>query len=137
MAEGWARALADRDGLRVEVRSAGVAAREGLPPDPLAIRVMGEAGMDISRQRSRVLSEGDLTWADHILVMELRHQRAVLDRHPGAGERLLMLGAFGGIGEVPDPVGGWRWRFRSSRDQIGRCVAGMLKNLPPEGREAG
>ncbi len=134
MAEGWARALAERGGLRVEVRSAGVAAREGLPPDPLAIRVMGEASMDISGQRSRPLNEIDLAWADHILVMELRHQRSVLDRCPEAGERLLMLGTFGGIGEVPDPVGGWRWRFRGSRDQIGRCVAGLLKNLPPEGR---
>ena len=51
MAEGWARAL--KPGL-IEASSAGIEAR-GV--DPLAVKVMAEAGVDISRQRSKRVDE--------------------------------------------------------------------------------
>lgn len=47
MAEGWARALKSDS---IEAYSAGLEVR-GL--DPLAVRVMAEAGVDISRQQSK------------------------------------------------------------------------------------
>ncbi|MCX7668444.1 MAG: arsenate reductase ArsC, partial [Anaerolineae bacterium] len=51
MAEGWARAL--KAGV-IEPWSAGIEAH-GL--NPLAVRVMAEAGVDISRQRSKTVDE--------------------------------------------------------------------------------
>jgi arsenate reductase len=51
MAEGWARAL---HGDRIEACSAGTAPGR---VDPRAVRVMGEAGVDISSQRSKHLDE--------------------------------------------------------------------------------
>ncbi len=51
MAEGWARHLA---GDTIEPYSAGVEA-QGL--NPLAVRAMAEAGVDISQQRSKTLDE--------------------------------------------------------------------------------
>ena len=51
MAEGWARHL---KGDRIEAYSAGIEAH-GLNPD--AVRVMAEAGVDISGQRSKHVSE--------------------------------------------------------------------------------
>jgi arsenate reductase len=51
MAEGWARALR---GDLLEPCSAGVEAR-GL--DPRAVRVMGEAGVDISGQQSKTIDQ--------------------------------------------------------------------------------
>ena len=51
MAEGWARHL---KGDRLEAYSAGIEAR-GL--DPRAVRVMAEAGVDISGQRSRPVAD--------------------------------------------------------------------------------
>jgi len=51
MAEGWTRAL--RSGM-VEAYSAGIEPK-GL--NPLAVRVMREAGVDISRHRSKDVSE--------------------------------------------------------------------------------
>jgi len=51
MAEGWARALKTAS---VEAYSAGIETR-GL--DPNAVRVMAEAGVDISRQRSKHVNE--------------------------------------------------------------------------------
>jgi len=49
MAEGWARHL---KGAVIEAYSAGIEAR-GV--DPLAVRVMAEAGVDISRQKSKTV----------------------------------------------------------------------------------
>lgn len=51
MAEGWARHLR---GDAIEAFSAGLEAR-GL--DPRAVRVMAEAGVDISSQRSKLMDE--------------------------------------------------------------------------------
>ncbi len=51
MAEGWARQL---KGAEIEVYSAGIETH-GLNPN--AVRVMAEAGVDISRYRSKHVSE--------------------------------------------------------------------------------
>ena len=51
MAEGWTRHLC---GDRIEAYSAGIEAH-GLNPD--AVRVMAEAGVDISGQRSKLVGE--------------------------------------------------------------------------------
>ncbi len=51
MAEGWARALRDDD---MEVWSAGVETH-GL--NPLAVKAMAEAGVDISGHRSKLVDE--------------------------------------------------------------------------------
>lgn len=51
MAEGWARAVRADD---IEPYSAGIEAH-GLNPD--AVRVMAEAGVDISYQRSKTVGE--------------------------------------------------------------------------------
>ena len=51
MAEGWARAL---KGDRIEAYSAGLEAH-GL--NPYAVKVMAEAGVDISKHRSKLLDD--------------------------------------------------------------------------------
>ena len=51
MAEGWARHLVELD---VEPASAGI---RSSTVDPLAIRVMAEAGVDISNQKSKQVSD--------------------------------------------------------------------------------
>jgi len=63
IAEGWARHLL---GDQVEAFSAGTEPR---PVDPRAIRVMAEAGVDISAQRSKSVDE--LTEADFDYVVTL------------------------------------------------------------------
>ena len=45
-------------------------------------------------------------------------------------DKILLLGQFGGQHELSDPVGGWRWRFRRSRDDITRCLDGFLHMAP-------
>lgn len=125
MAEGYARSLGH------ELRSGGILGLEGRPADPLAVRVMAEKGIDIADHVSSGISEEDIAWADHVLVMEMRHRVKLVQRHSSAGDKVLLLGQFGGQHELADPVGGWRWRFRRSRDDIMRCIDGFLAAAPP------
>jgi arsenate reductase len=63
MAEGWARRL---KGDQIEPYSAGIEAR-GLNPD--AVRVMAEAGVDISGGRSKLVSELAGTEFDYVVTL--------------------------------------------------------------------
>jgi arsenate reductase len=63
MAEGWARIL---KGDEIEPYSAGVLAKQ---LDPRAVQVMAEAGVDISKQRSKHVSElRDITF-DYVITV--------------------------------------------------------------------
>ena len=63
MAEGWARALR---GDQIEPYSAGIETH-GL--NPLAVRVMGEAGVDISGHRSKTVDELDGVAFDYVVTV--------------------------------------------------------------------
>lgn len=131
MAESMARTYSENRGWRVEVRSAGTLGIVGRPAEPLAIKVMGEIGQDISGHRSQGIDEALVAWADHILVMELAHASELRRRFAEAEDKVLLLGNFGGSFEIADPMGGWRWRFRAVRDTLRTCVESFLDQLPP------
>lgn len=133
MAEALARASADQRGMPVQVRSGGVLGLLGKPAAVNAVRAMREVGLDITGHKSAGITDEDAAWADGFAVMELRHQRVLLDRFPELDGRIVQLGPFGGRAEVPDPVGGWMWRFRRSRALLTRCVDGFLDLLQPGG----
>jgi arsenate reductase len=63
MAEGWARALKR---AVITARSAGVEAH-GL--NPLAVKVMAEAGVDISGHRSKLLSDFEGQEFDYVVTV--------------------------------------------------------------------
>jgi len=63
MAEGWARYLGDSG---IEVRSAGI---EAHGQNAQAIKVMAEAGIDISQQESIRVNGEMLEWADLLVTL--------------------------------------------------------------------
>ena len=63
MAEGWARFLG---GNRISVASAGI---EAHGKNPRAIAVMAEAGLDISRQESTIVTDDMLHRADVVVTV--------------------------------------------------------------------
>ena len=121
MAEGWARHLA---GDRWEVRSAGTHPA-GL--NARAVRVMAEAGVDISWQRSKALDPELLEWADWVVTLcgDAR------DRCPATPPHVRRL-----HWPVEDPV--WAWGseeevlavFRRVRDEIRKRIEALLEAEP-------
>src|SRR5687767_5728461 len=63
MAEGWANSLG---GDVLEASSAGI---EAHGQNPRAIGVMQEAGVDISSQQSRKITQDMLVWADVVVTV--------------------------------------------------------------------
>ena len=131
MAEGLARDYERRRGWAVRCRSGGIMGLVDKEAATNAVRVLREINIDISNHLSSGISDEMVQWADHILVMELRHAIKLRERHDNLGTKVLQLGSFGGLVEVADPVGGWRWKFRRSRDDLQRCVEAFMDNLPP------
>ena len=130
MAEGWAKALKAGE---IEVFSAGVAP---CYVHPKAIRVMAEAGVDISEQYSKHVEEMDGIRFDCIVTL-CDYAGEVCPYHPGLGKRIHQ--------PFEDPVHARGTeeevlaRFRDVRDQIRRFVEGMPGNLddPEEAGDSG
>ena len=133
MAEHLARAYASERGQALEARSASAMGLTDHPAHPTAVKVMAEIGIDLSEHRSQPLTPELARWADWILVMELQHSRVVRDLAPEREDRILLLASFCGQLEIQDPLGGWKGRFRKSRDELRRCVEAFLDRLPPPG----
>lgn len=130
MAEALARAYAADRGLAVEVRSAGTLGIVDHPAEAHAIAVCGEIGAPLHDHRSQAVDEENTAWADLIAVMEVAHATYLRERFPTSHEKVVMLGSFGGMHEIADPIGGWKFQFRWSRDEIRRCVAALIDRLP-------
>jgi protein arginine phosphatase len=129
MAEALARQYALERGFSIETRSGGVMGLEGRPADANVVAVLEEIGVDLGLHTSSGLDETVVSWADWILVMELDHARWIRELSPSAEDRTLMLGSFGGLVDVSDPMGGWKWRFRKTRDDLQRCVRSFIDQL--------
>ncbi len=137
MAEYLARSYAEERGWPVEVRSASLMGLNGNPAHTNAIKVCAEIDLDLTPHKAQPLSAELLEWADWVLVMELAHSRGARDMLPAKDDRILLLGSFCGKLEIDDPIGGWKRRFRKSRDEIGECVRNFMDRLPPPGANFG
>ena len=86
MAEGWLRHLG---GAVFEVASAGLTPEEDV--HPLALAVMAEAGVDISRQRPRLVREAVAALsggqADYVITVSQEAKDAPLAKVPSGYER--------------------------------------------------
>ena len=74
------RAFSPRDARAdgdYRVLSAGVGAVDGQPPSAHAVRALQELGIDISRQRSRMLTAEMVQQADYIFGMTHSHVDAI------------------------------------------------------------
>ena len=86
MAEAMLRAKAKARGVPVEVRSAGVAAADGVPMSAHAAEVLRERQVPHEGTSCAVSAEA-VGWADLILTMTAGHKRMLLERFPEAIEK--------------------------------------------------
>jgi glycine hydroxymethyltransferase len=131
MAEGIFRhAVQGRGSYRVI--SAGLGAMEGQPPSGHAIRAAKELGIDISNQRSRMLTPELVQQADYIFGMTHSHVDTVMLLYPNAAEKTFLLREFDETldtfeKDISDPIGGSYDVYAYTRDQIEQGIASLLR----------
>ncbi len=130
MAEFLLRDLAQKQGLDIQTRSAGIYAVVGAPATEETVAVLEEWGIDAREHRSQPLSWELLDWADLILTMETWHKQYILAKAPELQDRVFVLTEFvGEDGEVPDPYGTARRACREIRDLIQQLVSKVIYKL--------
>lgn len=132
MAEVIARRLIARRGLsRVTVGSAGTAAMTGGPASEGARMVVREAGLDLDRHESAVLTRELVDRSDVVLCMDTQHLFRA--RELGATEGCRLLAEMAGEeGAVQDPFGGSDDRYRATFAELEHLVKAALAALAPE-----
>ncbi len=114
--------------------SAGIGALDGQPPTPHSVRAMRELGVDISGQRSRVLTTELVRSADIILGMTHGHVDTIALLYPMAAEKTFLLREFDETLEpyekdISDPIGSPFDIYVECRDQIEQGIASLLKYM--------
>ncbi len=131
MAEALFRRVVQGRG-EFRVLSAGIGAMNGQPPTPHSARAMQELGVDISAQRSRMLTAELVRSADLILGMTHGHTDTVTMLYPAASEKTFLLREFDETLEpyekdISDPIGSPYETYVECRDQIEQGIAALLK----------
>lgn len=140
MAEALARReLANVPGWRT--LSAGIGAVNGQPPSPHAIRVMRDAGLDISQHRSQMLTGKLVRDADLICALTQGHVEGIHYLYPDAAEKTVLLGEFdetttASDRDIADPIGGPLEGYLACCNQISKAVRSMLKSLHRDSSKA-
>jgi len=130
MAEGiFRQAVQGRSDYRV--LSAGLGAMEGQPPSLYAVQAVKELGIDISGQRSRMLTAELVHEADYIFGMTHSHIDTVMLLYPHAAEKTFLLREFDETldlfeKDISDPIGGAYEVYLNCRDQIEQGIASLL-----------
>jgi protein-tyrosine-phosphatase len=113
------------------VLSAGIFANPGNFPDPFAVQVAREAGIDISGHRARVVNNENLSWADIVLAMESGQQGFIAMEFPRHSAKVVLLGNFKRSqgGEIADPYGASLEDYRTCFGEIREAVTGFIQFL--------
>ena len=129
MAEALFRqAFVEVNNFDSRIRSAGIGALVGHPPDPKAIQLMMEKGIDISDHRARQLNQEMIRNSDLILVMELDQKNTIEEIEPTARGKVFRLGEWGGF-DIPDPYQKEIHIFEKTLILIEQGVSQWIKKL--------
>ena len=110
----------------VQVESAGTAALVGAPADAIAVQLMAERGLDISKHVARQATGDLLARTDLILVLEGAHFQWVVDPFPALRGRVFRLTRWNGDADIRDPYQQPRGAFEQALHEIEAGVAGWL-----------
>jgi protein-tyrosine phosphatase len=115
----------------LDVRSAGLEAREGKPAEAAAERVARSFGVDLERHAAHRLETADLEWADLVLGMEGHHLANLRRRWPAARGAHHILGDFllGSPHTIDDPYGQSDASFVHAFERIEQAVDRLARRI--------
>ncbi|MGB1790139.1 MAG: ribose 5-phosphate isomerase B, partial [Limisphaerales bacterium] len=134
MAEGLFRDLVEKNDADFAVKSAGVGAQDGQPPSENSVRAMQDLGIDITSQRSQMLTAELAAEADMIIGMTQGHVEMVNLMYPQAADKTFMLREFDESlplheREIADPIGGSYEIYCLCRNQIREGIDSLLNSI--------
>ena len=130
MAEGFFRELMKERG-DFEALSAGLAAVDGQPPSAHAVTAMKELGLDISAQRSALVTSETMEGVHYIFGLASGHVDNLIRLFPQAREKIFLLREFveklpAGDKDIADPIGGDLEIYKACRNQIKQGVESII-----------
>jgi len=127
----------------VAVTSAGFVGSDRAVPR-ISVVLSAQRGLDLSRYRSRPLTQSKISDADLVIVMDAEQARRIATMFRVQRERIVIAGDLEPMFEtsraITDPWNGSVETFKSSFDRLDRCAATLervlraRKNLPPNAR---
>ena len=134
MAEGLFLDLVEKNDADFVVKSAGVGAQNGQPPSENSVRAMQDLDLDITNQRSQMLTSELAAEADMIIGMTQGHVEMVNLMFPQAADKTFMLREFDESlpiheREIADPIGGSYEIYCLCRDQIREGIDSLLNSI--------
>lgn len=131
LAEAAVRVEAAERGLSLHIDSAGTGGwHAGSAPDPRAVKVAEQSGVDITHFRARQVTAADFETFDHIFaldgqtLMTLREVAGLEYAH-----KLHLFGSFADIGSVQDPYFGDQAGFERCWQEVRRGGSALLDAL--------
>lgn len=119
------------DSSEIQVWSAGLFTRDGLPASPEAVAAMREEGINISQHRSLLINQSLIGDADLVLTMTLSQRDYLQERYPDKSVNIYTLSEFTGndTGEVLDPYGHGQEVYQQSLLQIKLLVDRLFHKI--------
>lgn len=109
----------------------------GEMPDPRAMAIARQRGIDISMQRARGLVARDFRDFDLLLCADRRNLKELRQRAGTAADKCALFLDWTGVlaeGEVPDPYTGGAAEFELAYSLIERGAQGLVQRLEAAGR---
>jgi len=136
MAEGLFRQFTEHRPGEFSVMSAGISAIDGYPASEETMRVMQEAGVDVTGHASQLLRPEMVRGADKIYVMENLHRDWIVRLIPEAESKVHLLSEFSGVDDkmgratdIPDPIRMTPGFYDNVLEAIRRCVKNVVESL--------
>jgi protein-tyrosine-phosphatase len=115
----------------IKVKSAGVYASPGYPPDPNMVEYLEDLDIILEAHESRRIEKEDILWADHILAMEDAHVREIIKAWPESIGKVDLFGRFVSgsqpADDIIDPYGRTPYHYRLAKAQISMGVKNFIE----------
>jgi len=138
LAEAYLKDRVKKNGVSIDVYSAGLETSFGKPAHPLAQVVGTQGGLVLNQHATQPLHKEQVERADMILVMEWRQRNRIIKLYPQARPKVFLLRQFydQSVREVADPYSGTLEDFQICFSMIKEaCDVLMTRMLPIDGSD--
>jgi len=120
---------AEKQGLDLEVASAGLNTVDGIPISRESDDLLKREGIEFPH-KSRLLQEKDVEKAELIVVMTKSHRQVFINRYPQAAHKVVLLGDYADPPcEIEDPIGGGEEAYENAWELIKQAIPKLLGEI--------